>query len=55
MVKAMGPFRDSQVPSCLSALRIDVPAELLLIGHVYRTRDERDNRYSTEVVPAMRS
>jgi hypothetical protein len=56
MAKAMGPFRDSQVPSCLSVLRIDLPAEQpLLIGHVYCTRDERDNRYSTEVVPAMRS
>ena len=50
MAKAMGSFMDSQVPSCLSVLRIDVPAEPLLKGHVYRTQHERDNLYSTEVV-----
>ena len=27
MVKAMGPFRDSQAPSWLSGPQIDVPAE----------------------------
>ena len=32
MAKAMGPFRDSQAPSCVSGPPTGVPAESPLIG-----------------------